>query len=221
MKEGTFMEQTLLIEVQNRLSQLKELKEEIDATQKQFAEKEQEIQEFYQNWKSNCPHAFYRVQRVIVCTTVTKGYYCCLCGTYQPAQYPPSPSPRRPRNYIEKCRQKAKPPVQPHADINAPNFIGTVIESVYADGKSQEERYPIPPEYQAMVDSKEEKLCKLKSDKSTIEKKLQSLKNTVNLSETELDEIAHLLNGYFHYPEVVYEKPFHWGSDDFNYDPFD
>jgi len=130
--------------------------------------KNQELQNFYQEWENNCPHAFYRVQQLVICTTSTVGYYCCLCGTFQRSKYkkitPPTFS-HGPRSYIQNRRRKANPPmfpirlpqIVPPAEINAPNFIGTVIESIYDDGaneKSEEEHYPIPPEHQAEVEGK-------------------------------------------------------------------
>lgn len=224
MKEGTFMAQTLLSKVKARLSQLDKMKKELKNTETQLSKKEQEICDFYRDWKLNCPHAFYRVQRLQICTFFTVGYYCCLCGKYQRAQYPQTTLSRyhgARDTYIQADSQKkARPPMEPPADINAPNFIGTVVESVYAnaDGKDEEDHYPIPPEYQAEVDRKNEQLHKLEAEKGKLEKKLQELKNSIKLSETELKDVTHLLNNYFGYPETIIRAPIHWGPDDFNYD---
>ena len=219
MKEGILMEQTLLSEVQERLSQIKKLKEEVTDTQKQIGKKEQEIHNFYQEWQDTCPHAFYRVQHLDI-IPITVGYRCCLCGEYQNAQYPPT-APTRPLRspinyieYMERRRRKARPPMKPPSDINAPNFIGTVI-----DGPFVVPSYPIPPEYQAQVDSKNEQLSKLQAEKGALEEKLKSLESSIKISEKELDDVAHLLNQYFGYPKTVYESVQHWDRDDYSYDP--
>ncbi len=227
------MEQTLLSEIQERINQIETLEGEKDDTKNQLAKKKQEIQKFHQEWKNNCPHAFYRIQQLVVYTTYTTGYYCCLCGTYQHAQYPKATSSvpsRYSRDYTHKRQRNASlskspirpPQITPIAEINAPNFIGTVIESVYASRDSKEESpYPIPPKYQAKVSSKKEQLGKLETDEAILEEKLKSLEVSIDLLKTELNNIAHLLNGYFGYPEVVYRPIHRWTRDDFNYDPFE
>lgn len=52
--------------------------------------------------------------------------------------------------------------IQERINQNAPNFIGTVIKSGYAGRNSKEDPYPIPPEYQAKVNSKKNNLANSK-----------------------------------------------------------
>lgn len=214
------MEQILLSKVQERISQIENMEKIIKSIQKQISKKEEEIKNFYQEWQNNCHHVFYRLQRLVVSvnwTYSTIGYHCCLCGKFQEAKYKKViPHSRRQQNEFPRKISPTSLDIPDVTEIDAPNFIGTVKSSILS--KEEENPYPIPPEYQAEVDGKIEQLSKLKNEEAALKKRLESLKSDIDSSKAELNEIAHYLNGYFGYPEIVYEEKHHWTPDDFNYD---
>lgn len=236
MKGGITMEQILKTEVQNRLTELGEKKQQVEVLKKQIEEKRKEISDFKEEWRNSCNHAFYRIQWFGFSEWITKGYYCCLCGKYESIE---QTSPivgghtrynRRVRHYSHNInrRDDYRPreimplPTKQVSEIHP--YIGTVKMSMYKDSsstESEEERYPVPPEFQAEVQLKNDELHKLEQEENSLEEKLQELEKNINLSRTELDSIAHSLNSYFGYPEVVIQAPHRWTRDDFNYDPFD
>lgn len=186
------MKQQLLEQVTNRLNKLQELQKQIENLEKQFKENQQSRRNFFLAWQSNCNHALYAVKHLNLCTWVTESYRCCLC------------SKRFDKSFFKE----------------PPQCIGSYHVGFYAS-KTKTDRYPIPPERQAEVDEKRRELAKIDAEQASLEKKLRTLRKTVGSIEEELKDITHLLMSHFDYPQTVYEKPFHWGPDDFNYDPFD
>lgn len=191
MKEGIFMKQKLLDEVQNELTRIRKMKQQIEDTKKQLDKKKKEIFQFKKEWNDNCKHIFYRVQSPDVFYEYyeTKGYHCCLCGKF-------IEEPNKIREYrgetihhIEKEKVK--------------NYIGTVRESLFGGLIGD---FAIPTEYQAEVDRKRDNLDKLKTEEKNLAEKLKELEVTTAKLEEDLRECAHLLNGFFGYPEIVYEE---------------
>lgn len=226
MKEGVFMKQTLLGQVQAQIDKLEDLKRQVEDLSKQYSEKIKEINKYEGDWKKGCEHVFYRIQEMSV-IPITMGYHCCLCGTYEELQCADNtkrstssmmnsrfPHRRFPRKVIPYQTVHPISPKETH------EFIGTVITSPYDDGLTDEERYPIPSEYQAEVNHKLSELSSLNAEKESLIKRRDELDAAVETVKKELDTIAHTLNSYFGYPQVVYESPRRWTRGDFNFDEF-
>lgn len=222
------MEQKFLDQAQLRINQLKDLEQQVENAKKQVKDKECEISNFKQEWVNNCTHVFYRIQRIGM-FPYTVGYHCCLCGKYEKlensnktqTQSKPiccrhligRPGPEK-HSHPKPCF--LPPPEETH------EFIDTVIDGPFADGKeSDEERFPIPPEYQAEVESKKAQLAKLEAELADLVEKLHKLEESVKIFKSDLDSATHLLNNYFGYPIVTERAPVRWTRDDYNYDPFD
>lgn len=226
------MEQILKTEVQNRLTELEKDKQQVEALRKQIEEKENEILAFRKDWQNSCSHAFYRIQWLAFTEWITEGYYCCLCGKYEKRKSPEQTLPdMTPPSYYRAMihhgynireRQRGRSRPIPKHLPETHDYIGTVKRSIYNDSSdNDEERYPIPPEFQAEVQKKNDELHKLEEEEALLEERLQELKKSIKSSETELKDIAHSLNYYFGYPETIIREPHRWSRDDFNYDPFD
>lgn len=233
MKEGISMEQKILDLVERRINKLDRLKQQIEKTKKQIDKKRCEISEFREEWEKNCEHVFYRVQLVAI-TPYTVGYHCCLCGTFEKLQSSSNTEHRQSsKNYGRRKYFRTSSRTVEYREVRKPNlppppketrnFIGTVTESGFAnkEPRAKEERFPIPPEYQAEVASKRAQLDELRAELVALEEKLKKLEATKATIEHDLMEATHQLNSYFDYPEVVYREPHRWTRDDFNYDPFD
>lgn len=169
MKEGTLMKEMFLDQIRIRLNYLDELIQQIDDTGEQFFEKSAEIDQFRQEWQLNCKHVFYKKVKVEICTPITLGYHCCLCG------------------------KEEKPKKKPQKYIDIVRFPYYCTESGKVD------LFPIPPEYQSEVDRKKEQLDKLLDEKKDLYKRFLQLREEFDTTKEDLRDVAYSIHLWFHF----------------------